>query len=482
MAVNNTKNISNIKIANDSAILQKKFDSLMESIGYFEDNPTICVANSGGADSTALLLLTKNWTDKNNGKLVSLTINHGLRKEAEKEAKQVVKWCEYHNIESHIIKWQHGKVLSSIQEQARSARYELLTKWCKNNSILHLLTAHHNNDQIETMIFRLLRKSGIEGLSAIPYQRVENNVRILRPLLSVKKSELIDFLKNNSQEWIEDPSNQDDNYSRVLIRKSLNDYNQVNNSEEHIIKSANNIITSFSIFRNILENKVASYLTNIVKIYPSGYSTITVEDFLRLEKNIAIKILTAISQTVSGSYYPTRSYKIENIYSELLNELIKEKNKVRKSLSGLIFEVIKDEIFIYREVEYIEKPVKIPNNTLIFWDNRFLITLTDSNSLHKTPKIPELIIRSLSNDGLKYIENNNRYSLKKTIPARILCTFPSIWIINKETSLEELVATPHIDYTNRSDIMAEVNINIQFYPTKPLAGNGFFVMNNDYIV
>ncbi len=432
-----------------SPILSSEFDDLMADIGYFEPQPTIAIATSGGADSMALLLLAKAWANAQGGKIIAITVNHNLRTEAEEEALQVASWCKKLGIEHKILHWEHTeKPISSIQTKAREARYLLLTGYCRDNNILHLLTAHHLDDQIETMFFRLARGSKLSGLSAMPAQTIIAGVRLLRPFLQIPKSRLIATLQINEQKWVEDPSNQNSKYERVHIRKQLVELDDDKSLKYRI----NNVINKLGKFRNILENSIASELTNAVKIYPMGYA------FIDLDKNISEQSLTAIIQTINGEEHPPRSEKITNLYRSIYSD----KPKSKHSLAGLIFEVIdKNKMLIYREIQAIEKPAQIIANTKILWDKRFLVESSIT-----------LIIRQLGSDGLSQIKQYTPNLLRNMPPARILRTIPSLWL------LEELISIPHIGYMKENSGISTIKYNIKFYPAKPLAGSSFFVMNN----
>ena len=109
--------------------------------------------------------------------------------------------------------------MAGIQDAARQARYELLTDWCRINSADALLVAHTLEDQAETFLMRLLRGSGVDGLAGMRAASMVNGLPLLRPLLGVAKSDLKNELRNVDQDWIEDPSNQDERFTRVRVRR-----------------------------------------------------------------------------------------------------------------------------------------------------------------------------------------------------------------------------------------------------------------------
>ncbi|MFM6853716.1 MAG: tRNA lysidine(34) synthetase TilS, partial [Sphingopyxis sp.] len=157
------------------------------------------IAVSGGPDSLALLLLAaqafphRTW---------AATVDHQLRADSAGEAAMVAQLCADRAI-PHAILHPDQPITGSIQAQARAARYAALERWRQENGIGWLLTAHHADDQLETIIMRLNRASGVNGMSAI---RARNGV-ILRPLLAVRRQSLAAFLAVNQVVAVDDPSN-----------------------------------------------------------------------------------------------------------------------------------------------------------------------------------------------------------------------------------------------------------------------------------
>ncbi|MEK6747550.1 MAG: tRNA lysidine(34) synthetase TilS [Pseudomonadota bacterium] len=451
-------------IANNSAnctfLSSSEFDWLIASLGYFEPAPVVAVAVSGGADSMALLLLANDWAKAKNGKVVALTVNHNLRSEAAAEALQVRKWCEYLGIDQYTLCWQPpSPIHTSIQENARNARYELMLEWCRENNILHLLTAHHLDDHVETMFFRLARGSGLDGLSAISAQRIVEGVRLLRPLLKIPKARLITTLKKRNQEWLEDPSNHNSSYARVHIRQQLA---QIDNNID-IKKRSVIIAEQFGKFRNILENKLVSQITNCVSVFSKGYATINIQEFNNLDGEISLKALASLIRTLSGSDHPPRTSQLQSLKQLIKNNELNSKY----SIGGLLFEAVKGNIIlVYREYNAISPPIVVEPDMSVLWDKRFVIKISsDTKNTH-------IRVQALGSRGLVEVRKNAKHLLKNMPPDRIIRTFPSLW------SLEELLCVPHIVYMNEKIRVFSTMPDIQFHPAKPLADSCFSVMNS----
>ena len=175
---------------------------LMAAVGPFEGQPHVAVAVSGGADSMALTLLADDWARKMGGRVTALSIDHGLRPAAADETRQVGVWLAARNIEHHVLTWDGEKPQTGLQASARAARYDLLAQWCRHARVLHLLLAHHLEDQAETFLLRLNRDSGIDGLAAMAAVVEKADMRVLRPLLGVPKARLRATLQSRSQPWV----------------------------------------------------------------------------------------------------------------------------------------------------------------------------------------------------------------------------------------------------------------------------------------
>jgi tRNA(Ile)-lysidine synthase len=184
----------------------------------------IAIAVSGGADSMCLTHLLAGWCKENNVELHALIVDHGLRAESSQEAESVKLFLISEGISTHILKWKNAKPKSDIQNQARIARYNLLTQHCKEHSIKHLFVAHTLNDQAETILMRIIRGSGIDGISGMAPKTTLGCITILRPLLKIDRNQIEQHLLNVGWPWVNDPSNLNHKYDRIKVRSILNNY------------------------------------------------------------------------------------------------------------------------------------------------------------------------------------------------------------------------------------------------------------------
>ncbi len=182
--------------------------------------PAVMLAVSGGPDSVALMWLAARWRRglKRGPRLIAVTVDHGLRKDAAREARDVKRLARELGIEHRTLRWQGPKPRTGVQAAAREARYRLLAKAARASGAMHVATAHTRDDQAETLLMRLLRGSGISGLSAMAADTERGGVRLLRPLLEISKAELIATLQAAGVVFADDPSNRDPAFTRPRLR------------------------------------------------------------------------------------------------------------------------------------------------------------------------------------------------------------------------------------------------------------------------
>ncbi|MBP5352591.1 MAG: tRNA lysidine(34) synthetase TilS [Alphaproteobacteria bacterium] len=187
---------------------------------YIKDK-IIAVGVSGGADSLALALKAAEELKVFGRRIIALTVDHHLRPSSTDEARFVAEIMRQHDIEHHILSWDGEKPTTGIEEAARIARYNLIQKWCDENGVKTLMTAHHLYDQIETFLMRLQRGSGLEGLCCIREVSFWNGLTVLRPFIHTKPQELQQYLQQRHISWIHDESNDDENFLRVKMRRFI---------------------------------------------------------------------------------------------------------------------------------------------------------------------------------------------------------------------------------------------------------------------
>jgi tRNA(Ile)-lysidine synthase len=194
------------------------FDTALNRLGPFGARPRLAVAVSGGADSTALALLTRQFCKTYNGEIRAFIVDHGLREGSAKEAALTARRLGERGIAARIVTLSGLPRGAGLQEAARQARYEALAEACAEEGFLHLLLGHHRADQEETVAMRAARGPG--GTEGIPAWSARNKVLLLRPLLGVRPEILRDYLRAEGMEWVEDPSNVSLRFERVRLRQA----------------------------------------------------------------------------------------------------------------------------------------------------------------------------------------------------------------------------------------------------------------------
>ncbi len=197
-----------------------EFSRLIGRLGPFEPAPHLAVAVSGGRDSLALGLLAHDWAAGRNGRIAGLIVDHGLRSGSAGEAARTRETLGRSGVAAVVLK-ASGRPRNNLQAWARATRYALMADWCRDAGVLHLLVAHHRDDQAETLLANLTRNAGLPGLTGMAAVRELPACRIVRPLLGVPRNRLTATLEARNVAWIDDPSNRDRRFRRVRLRRRL---------------------------------------------------------------------------------------------------------------------------------------------------------------------------------------------------------------------------------------------------------------------
>ena len=182
--------------------------------------PAIVLAVSGGPDSIALMWLAVRWRASlaRGPRLIAVTVDHGLRPEASREARDVKRLARTLDLPHRTLRWSGTKPKTGLPAAARAARYRLLAQAARAGGATHILTAHTRDDQAETLLMRMLRGSGIAGLAAMARESERDGVLLARPLLDVSKSRLVATLKKAKIGFADDPTNRDVSFTRPRLR------------------------------------------------------------------------------------------------------------------------------------------------------------------------------------------------------------------------------------------------------------------------
>jgi len=288
-----------------------EFSSLMTALGPVDSH--VAIAVSGGADSLALCLLSAQWAAQSGRRVTALSVDHGLRPQSQDECRWVKEQLGERGINHHTLVWQGEKPESGLQAAARAARYSLLESWCGAHGINDLLLAHHLDDQAETFLLRLARGSGVDGLGAMQAISHQGSLRLLRPLLTVAKSDLCDYLRAQGQGWIDDPSNENAAFDRVKIRQHMNILSDLGLSRERLARTAQSMQRAAAALQRMTRDWLAQY----VQVFDEGYALVARNGLEGLDEEILLRALARIGTVLSGRAYPPRLEKTQRLADHL---------------------------------------------------------------------------------------------------------------------------------------------------------------------
>ena len=328
------------------------------------------IAVSGGSDSMALFHILTDWKSDNKPKIFVASIDHGLRPESNSAVEFVKKICETKRIEHVTLSpdTHLSKVQGNLQNNARSARYQLLRNWAISRNLQCVFIGHTLDDQEETLLLRFFRGSGVDGLAAIEKKSSRNGILWVRPLLKFRKEELRNYLRNNSYSWIDDPSNNDDKYQRVKVRKLLQQLKSSSLITPNFVNTSDHMLRA----SKLLREKAVSSSKTLLSFNDVGQIMFAVEEFSELFEDTQYRILSGIISWFSGRFYKPRFSQLEKIYCKVVDA----RNLTGATLGGTVFKKKNGIVTVTRELASVKEEYLIENEKFI-WDNRWLITLKD---------------------------------------------------------------------------------------------------------
>lgn len=199
---------------------------VIEKYNMLTTHDSVLAAVSGGADSVCMLHILKSLKDQLGFRLGCAHVNHGLRGEmADRDEEFVRNLCKEWDIpffchRANILEFAREKGLT-VEEAGRLVRYNFFGEVSKEYGFSKVATAHNKNDNAETVLMRIIRGTGVDGLSGIPHIRKDG---VIRPILDLSRAEIEEYCKENSLEFCTDETNQDNDYTRNKIRNQLIPY------------------------------------------------------------------------------------------------------------------------------------------------------------------------------------------------------------------------------------------------------------------
>lgn len=409
------------------------------------------LAVSGGSDSTALMVLFADWLRQRRadaGVHTVLTVDHGLRPESAAEARAVADHAAALGFRHAVLAWRGPKPATGLQAAARAARYQLMRAHMAAHGIATLLTAHTRDDQAETLLMRLARGSGLDGLAAIA-PSIETGtgggsgaLRIVRPLLAVAKTRLRATLEARGIAWIEDPSNQSPAFERTRWRAARADLEALGLSGEMLALSARRLQRARAALDAVTDQYCAPR-EGLVHTDPCGIFRIDRARLCQLPEEIAVRVIGRCIAAAGGSGEPVPMGRLEAIVAGLWQGRADEVGGW--TLARAQIAATGGTVEIQREPGRLALPVvTVGGGDKVLWDGRFIIEIADGLQ-------GSLEVRALGEAGLA--------ELKRLGPAikgtSGLLLAPSLWCQGG------LAAVPAVDFWVGSSLEGLVSVSFR---------------------
>jgi tRNA(Ile)-lysidine synthase len=356
-----------------SAMLKHFFASAFT----FEKPSHVGIAVSGGGDSMALLRLMADWGKDQRVRLSAVTVNHGLRADAAREAEFVAETCESLKIKHTTLNWTGWSGAGNLQDAARRARYGLMADWAKDRDIDTIALGHTADDQAETFFMRLARASGIDGLTGMQRRRQSDGITWVRPLLMQERFELRQYLRDLRQPWIDDPSNDDEGFDRVKARKAMAALTDIG-IDAHVV---GRVMDHLSQVRSVLDVTTHDHAIDCMT-EDNGDLIIDRKRFSQGAPEVNRRLVSHALKWMSSADYGPRGLKLQEFMSAMLRGQ-------HATLHGVRLIGDAQTLRLCREFSAVQDKVSVPNGV---WDNRWQITCDKSEGM---------IVRALGEDGLQ---------------------------------------------------------------------------------
>ncbi len=381
-----------LKSALETALAPDRFDRLG-------------VAVSGGGDSMALLHLLADWAQAQGVALHAVTVDHGLRPAAKAEAAMVAEVCEGLGVAHRTLVWEGWDGSGNLQDQARRARYRLMTDWAREAGIGAVALGHTADDQAETFLMRLARGSGVDGLSAMASRRRAGGVLWLRPLLAVSREALRGFLRGRRLGWIDDPSNADLRFERVRARQILAELAPLGVTADGLMATTRRLAEAREALDAVTQEaarRLARVELGDVVLERAGFATLPAEIRRRL-------MVHTLNWVASAEYGPR---------ADALAEVLRQVDDgTSATLHGCRVVVHKTDLRVAREFQAVKDMVAEPGR---LWDRRWRIVAAEALMPGETK---DLQVRALGEAGVALCAEWRAAGL----PRSSMITLPALW-------------------------------------------------------
>ena len=337
------KNLNVIKIHKNlkSKISNKKIQKLFNTFEKdFNIQSRFVVAVSGGPDSLALAFLTKLYSVKYKINCRYFIVDHKLRRESTNEARKVKKILSKFNIKCEILTWYGKKPKKNIQSQARKKRYDLLFSKCKQLQISNLVIGHHLDDLFENFFIRMIRGSGLKGLTSLEKNSKFATINLIRPLLDFEKKDLEFISKYVFNFFVNDPSNKDTKFQRIKIRNIINAFKNNGLDKNKLFLTLKNLKKSNQALTFYIEQnkKLNSFL------YKNNREIVLNKNFFNHPYEVVFRSLSDFLKIVGNKYNFARGKKIDFILNKIKKNTLK-----KETLAGCVIKKTNQTVIIRKE-------------------------------------------------------------------------------------------------------------------------------------
>ncbi len=431
--------------------LSAKLEGLLEAqLTQSDRQGGLAVAVSGGSDSLAACHIAANVCRRLEIPLRALTVDHGLRPEAADEALKVKNWLQSAGIEQTTLKWQGPFPKTGIQKAAREARYNLLFEECNRLGISRLLLGHQLEDQLETLLMRLSKGSGVQGLAAMQSMSQRGKMSLLRPFLTVSRAELREYLTSRQQEWIDDPSNENPAYTRTQLGSVLQSLIALPGSNMEALALSS---TRLQRAEQALETMTQGYMSEFPVISPFGFVSFRHDFYRKMPEEIAIRFLQRLFIFVRGDGVgPSLS-----ILEKLLSKIRTDRDLKTATLYGCQFRFHKGDWMICREPGRKGLPImQMQDRASQQWDDRYVVL--DHGVELQSVSSPGFEIRKIGEEGWRILRESDARADVGDLPAIVKKNLPAIW------SGDKLASVPLFSYDSKAMGIAQGRFEMVFNP------------------
>ena len=407
----------------DRAAINAEFDRLA-------GGGLLGLAVSGGGDSVALLSLAIDWARARSAVLHVATVDHGLRAESADEAQGVASLAARLGLSHDVLKWHggpgHGNLQGNLQAMGRDARLSLLSEWAVGLGLESVALGHTQDDQAETVLMRLARGSGVDGLSGMAASIQRHGVRFIRPLLGVRREALRAYLSGAGLRWIDDPTNDDQRFERIKARALLADPPLTGLNVARLAETADRMTLASA----ALERWAADLAGAALKPGAFGEIRLDPRPLGDAPREVALRLLASALRRTSGAVYRPRLKSL----ADLLDAILEGAIGAGRALHGCLIRPDAANCLILREPAQMAPPRSLTASYP--WDGRWSLDAPERNP-------SDCVLGGLGERGLEILKLEQPAPPSSDwlqAPYEVRLTCPAIW------RGERLISAPHAGF------------------------------------